>query len=209
MKRILVIDDTKNIRLMISKCLSSEGYEVDTADNGYDGISRFREKDYDIVILDIRMPELSGTEVLKILKGIRSNIDVIIITAFPTVKNAVDCIKMGAVDYLRKPFTPNKIKEVIDSLINRENVTSLDTDDYIQAMQYAKKCIKDGNFDDAIKFLRKAISISIEGSEAFILLGNIFEMKGDFPNSQKYYKIALQLEPDSDEIYESLKRVEG
>lgn len=98
---------------MISKALQSEGYEVDCAENGAEGIELYKANIYDLVLLDIRMPNLSGTEVLRQLKGIHKEVPVIIITAYPTVRNAVDCIKIGAVDYLRKPFTAEKIKAAI------------------------------------------------------------------------------------------------
>jgi len=208
-ERILVMDDAKNIRMMISKCLTLEGYEVETVDNGYDGINCIRESYYDVVILDIRMPELSGTEVLKIIKGLSNDVNVIIVTAFPTIKNAVDCIKMGALDYLRKPFTPDKIKGYVKSIIDRKYVTDLDTDNYEQALQYAKKCIKTENYDEGIKYLKKSISISIEDAEPFNLLGNVFELKDDINSAEKYYRIALQLEPGSQTIIESLNRIEN
>jgi DNA-binding NtrC family response regulator len=118
--KILIIDDTKNIKLMIQKALVAEGYEVDCAENGLKGIDLFKSKKYDLVLLDIRMPNLSGTEVLKKLKEIHSDIPVIIITAYPTVRNAVDCIKSGAVDYLRKPFTADKIKAAIKENLDKE-----------------------------------------------------------------------------------------
>lgn len=116
--KILIIDDTKNIKLMISKALQAEGYEVDCAENGLEGIEFFKEKQYDLVLLDIRMPNLSGTEVLRQLKEINNDVPIIIITAYPTVRNAVECIKTGAVDYLRKPFTAERIKAAI-----KENLT--------------------------------------------------------------------------------------
>jgi two-component system, OmpR family, response regulator len=120
--RILIIDDTKNIRLLTTKALTSEGYEVDSVDNGQQGVELFCRSKYDLVLVDIRMPYLSGTEVLKQIKDIDKSIPVVIITAYPTVKNAVDCMKQGAVDYLRKPFTAERIKEIVKELINKENV---------------------------------------------------------------------------------------
>ncbi|WHH59519.1 response regulator [Petroclostridium sp. X23] len=205
--RILVIDDTKNIRMMVSKCLVSENYTVDAADNGYDGIKLFKDHRYDLVMLDIRMPELSGTEVLKILKGINKDIPVIIITAFPTIKNAVECVKLGAIDYIRKPFTSERIKETVLSLINRANINELDVNDYKYLLEYAKKCINNLEFDKALNYLKKAVSININDGEPFNLMGNICEIQEDFINAQKYYNIALVLDPNSEIIAENLARI--
>ncbi|KPU45721.1 response regulator MprA [Oxobacter pfennigii] len=117
-KKVLVIDDVKNIRTMVAKALTLSGYAVDTAENGYEGLNFLKDNDYDVVLLDIRMPGFSGTEVLKSIREIKKDVPVIIMTAYPTIKNAVDCIKMGAVEYLRKPFTPDKIKSTIEQVIN-------------------------------------------------------------------------------------------
>lgn len=205
--KILVIDDTKNIRLMLSKCLSMQGYDVDTADNGHDGIELFKQHEYHIVMLDIRMPQMSGTEVLRAIKEIKHDVSVIIITAFPTIKNAVECIKMGAVDYLRKPFTPDKIKKVIEALEGRKNISPGDTDSCETAIQYAKKCIVAGKLDEAAEYLRKAISINIDDPEPFILLGNICESKCEYDAARKYYNIALQLQPESELAIENVNRI--
>lgn len=206
-RRILVIDDTKNIRLMLSKCLSGVGYIVDTADSGEEGIEYFKKNRYDIVLLDIRMPKMSGTEVLKKIREINDDTLVIIITAFPTVKNAVDCIKLGAVDYIRKPFTPDKIRNMVKELLERKKMSGNNGGSFELTMQYAKKCINERNFDKGEEYLKKAISISIENPEPFILLGNISELKEDYDNARKYYKIALELEPESYSAAESLNRI--
>lgn len=205
-KKVLLIDDTKNIRMMISTCLESLGYRVDYAENGYEGIKIFKNDKYDLVILDIRMPKLSGTELLKIIKGIDKKVPVLIITAFPTIKNAVECIKMGAVDYLRKPFTTKRIKEVVENIMKRD--TLVENNDYDSLIESAKKSINNLYFDNALKYLKKAISINVEDGEPFNLIGIIYETKNDFYKAYKYYNIALQLEPNSQMIKENIDRVE-
>ena len=101
MKKVLVIDDTKNIRMLLTTCLELKGYKVLTADSGKSAIDILKEEkqSIDIIFLDIRMPEMSGTEVLKIIRDMGFNCPVIIMTAFATVKNAVDCTKLGAAAY--------------------------------------------------------------------------------------------------------------
>ncbi|MDZ5010670.1 response regulator, partial [Clostridium perfringens] len=90
MKRVLVIDDTKNIRILLSTCLELRGYEVITADNGIEALNIINNvnENIDLIFLDIRMPGISGTEVLK---NIKFNCHVVIMTAFATVKNAIEC----------------------------------------------------------------------------------------------------------------------
>lgn len=192
-ERILVIDDTKNIKMLIGKALASEGYEVNTAESGQEGIALLKTQGYDLVLLDIRMPNMSGTEVLRIIKDIDEAVPVVIITAFPTVKNAVDCIKLGAVDYLRKPFTAEKIKQVIKQILDRKEITPQNTNNHEACIEYAKKCINERKFDESMEYLKKAISLNIDNAEPFNILGEVFELKGDMVSAKKYYGIALQL----------------
>ncbi|MCR1952770.1 MULTISPECIES: response regulator [unclassified Clostridium] len=132
MKRVLVIDDTKNIRILLSTCLELRGYEVITADSGAEALNIINNTNevIDLIFLDIRMPGISGTEVLKNIKEIRINCPVVIMTAFATVKNAIECTKLGAVVYLQKPFSPDRINIVLDEIegksIQNKNESNLD-----------------------------------------------------------------------------------
>lgn len=116
MKRVLVVDDTKNIRLLLTKCLELEGYEVDTASNGREGYEKICHNAYHLVFLDIKLPELSGTEVLRRIRAQGIPTPVIIITAYPTVKNAVECTQLGSIAYLQKPFTAERLHAVLSQL---------------------------------------------------------------------------------------------
>src|SRR5471030_2230356 len=111
MKKVLVVDDTKNIRMLLTTCLELKDYKVLTAEDGKSAIDivKAEKNSIDIIFLDIRMPEMNGTEVLKIIRGLGVKCPVIIMTAYATVKNAVDCTKLGAVAYLQKPFSPDRV----------------------------------------------------------------------------------------------------
>lgn len=206
--KILIIDDAKNIRLLTTKVLTTDNYMVDSADNGYDGIELFKTESYDLVLLDIRMPNLSGTEVLKRIKEINESIPVVIITAYPTVKNAVDCLKLGAVDYLRKPFTADKIKELVNQILLRKSLTPATANSYEASIEYAKKCINEKNFDEAVEFLKKSISLDTSKGEPFNIMGNILELKGNIDAASRYYNIAHLLDPTNEGILQNLKRIQ-
>ena len=113
MKRVLIIDDTKNIRLLLSKCLAIEGYTVESAADGKEGLDKILKGSYDLIFLDIKLPEVSGTEVLRRMREDGIQTPVIVITAYPTIKNAVDCTKLGAQAYLQKPFTAERLLSVL------------------------------------------------------------------------------------------------
>lgn len=115
-KQVLVVDDTKNIRTLLARCLELEGYEVTAAANGREGLALMLERRYDLIFLDIKLPELSGTEVLRRMRSAGIQTPVVVITAYPTVKNAVECTRLGVASYLQKPFTAERLLNTLREL---------------------------------------------------------------------------------------------
>ncbi len=111
--RILVVDDESSHRQMIEAVLSAEGYEISQADDGQTAIVAVEDRFYDLVIMDIRMPKISGIEALKKIKAISPGIPVIIMTAYASVGNAVEALKSGAYDYLIKPLDIEELKILV------------------------------------------------------------------------------------------------
>ncbi len=110
---ILVVDDEPDMRIALSHALNRCGYSVETASNGFEALERFREEDFNIVITDLKMPEMSGMQVLDEVKKISPRIPVIMITAYGTINNAVKAMREGASDYLLKPFSSETLEEAI------------------------------------------------------------------------------------------------
>jgi DNA-binding NtrC family response regulator len=107
--RILVIDDEAIVRTSCSRTLVPEGYEVKLAQNGVEGLRLLGEERFDLVLTDLKMPDMDGIEVLRKIKEDWNLTEVIIITGYQTVDTAVKAIKLGAFDYIEKPFTPDKL----------------------------------------------------------------------------------------------------
>ncbi|MDZ7264140.1 MAG: response regulator, partial [candidate division KSB1 bacterium] len=103
-ERILIVDDEEVLTLGYSKCLQKVGYEVKTANSGEDALEMLQKELFDLVLLDIRLPQMSGLEVLEKALAIDPNLIVIMITAHGSVQSAVDAMKKGAYDYLMKNF---------------------------------------------------------------------------------------------------------
>lgn len=112
-KKILVVDDEINVCRSIRQSIESEDYEVDMALSGEEAIKKDKTKLYDLIITDLMMPGISGMDLLTSLKNARPGVNVIIITGYPTIKTAVQSIKIGAFDYLPKPFTPNDLRSLV------------------------------------------------------------------------------------------------
>jgi DNA-binding NtrC family response regulator len=117
--RALVIDDEQIVLDSVSKILKEERYEVDTALSGREGLHQAIEKDYDVVLTDIRMPDMGGMRVLRDVKRAKPTLPVVIITGYATVRSAVQAMKLGAADYLEKPFTPDQLLKAVASALEK------------------------------------------------------------------------------------------
>lgn len=111
--KILIIDDEDIMRNCLCDVLTDDGYSVEIAREGHEGLNLFENNPSDIVILDIKMPGISGIEVLKIIKNKKKSAQVVMITGYATVQTAVECMKLGAYDYMTKPFDMYQIRDVI------------------------------------------------------------------------------------------------
>jgi len=110
---ILVVDDEPDMCEMLVTILYKEGYVTDMANNGKDAIKRVKDGGVDFVLLDIMMPEMGGIETLRQIKAVRHDIPVVMITAYATLKTAQESMRLGAYDYITKPFNLECVKEVI------------------------------------------------------------------------------------------------
>ena len=117
-KTILIADDDDNLRRVLEFQLDEAGYQVQTAKDGAEALEIFKTNDFDCVITDLRMPKLSGLELLEKIKNTDSEIPVIVITAFGEVETAVTAMKAGAFDYINKPFNRDEILLTIERAVN-------------------------------------------------------------------------------------------
>ncbi len=206
-KSILIIDDEKNIRFTLKKSLEDE-YNVITAVNGEDGIEKFQKNDFDLVLLDMKLPGMDGIEALKEIKDEDKTANVIIITGFGSVESAVETMKLGAIDYLNKPFTPKEIKDNVKEVISREELELKEDEleSYNDHLKFAKKCINNQKLDKGYEYLQKAISMDTSKPEAFNLIGVILEYKNKPSEAQKQYRAALAIDPSYKPAQENLER---
>ena len=205
-KPILIVDDEKNIRLTLSQALETLDAQIDAAANGEEALAKLKEKEFGLILLDIRMPGMDGMEVLRRVRKIRPDIRVIMITAYGTVESAVEAMKLGAVDFLQKPFDPEEIRELVSRVMDRDRLDEHNLVDYASHIELAKKCIGDRHFDAAVEHVRKAIFIDPGRPETFNLLGALMEIRGDRVEAQKNYRAALSLDPSYEPAIKNLHR---
>ncbi len=117
--KILVVDDEKNMREVMEIFLKGEGYDVTVADGGASGITAFKKDIFNLVITDLKMPKVSGFDLLKVIKETSPNTIVVINTAFGTTESAVEAMKLGAFDYIQKPFKMDNIRLVLKNAFEK------------------------------------------------------------------------------------------
>lgn len=121
--RILIADDEFSLRLVLRTAMNKVGYEVDTAQNGKEALHMAKENYYDVVILDIRMPEIDGLQAFYEIHKVKPNLPIILMTAFGSSEIAVDAMKQGAYDYILKPFNLEEIKIIVNRAIRMQQLT--------------------------------------------------------------------------------------
>jgi signal transduction histidine kinase len=110
---VLVIDDDEIMRLSCQEILQRAGYQVDTFSNGHDGIQHLQHVHPQLLVVDIKMPELDGFQVMEIVRRIDPEVVIVVITGYATIGTAVDAMKAGAYDFLPKPFTPDELRLIV------------------------------------------------------------------------------------------------
>lgn len=124
MPDILIIDDEKAIRKALTEILSSEGYKIEEAGDGEEGLKKFREKLYDVVLCDIKMPKLDGIEFLQKANEANADVPVIMISGHGNIETAVDAVKKGAFDYISKPPDLNRMLITIRNAMDKSSLVT-------------------------------------------------------------------------------------
>lgn len=124
MSNILIIDDEKAIRKTLSEILSYEGYKIEEAGDGEEGLRKFREKIFDVVLCDIKMPRIDGIEFLDRVRDVNPDIPVIMISGHGTIETAVEAVKKGAYDYIAKPPDLNRLLITIRNAMDKTNLVA-------------------------------------------------------------------------------------
>ena len=206
-KSVLVVDDEKNIRLTLAQALEPMGLDVETAVNGEEALQKVKDREFHLMLLDLKMPGVDGMEVLRSLCKARPEIRIIIITAYGTVENAVEAMKLGAVDFIQKPFSPKEIRDLVNHVLARETLELSGIEGYEGHIEWAKRCIQERHFPSAEEHVRKAIGLDASRAESFNLLGALLEVRGDDDGARRNYRAAYALDPTYKPASANLDRI--
>jgi DNA-binding NtrC family response regulator len=125
--KILVVDDNRELREILEEYLRGEGDNVEGANNGKEALERYRDNYYDLIITDLNMPELAGMELIKTVQQENEITEFVIITGYASMDSAVEAIKIGAFDYIVKPFRMEELKIVVKNVREKVRLKKLNT----------------------------------------------------------------------------------
>jgi len=123
---VLLMEDEMNIARGLEMVMREEGYDVDLADTGQRALDKFRVSEFDLLVADLRLPDMDGMDVIQQVREKRPKTNVVIITGYPSVSSAVQAVRMGVSDYLRKPFTEDEFKTAVKSALKEKEKESME-----------------------------------------------------------------------------------
>lgn len=210
-REILVIDDCKNIRLTIQTALETDGWEVSGAADGEEGVALLETGRFRLALLDLQLPGMDGIEVLRRIRKTDPGIAVIIITAYGTVANSVEAMKLGAVDFLQKPFSPDALRSIIadimSQLVPETGAAAAQPKTSGEFLRAAKAAMRIGDYSAAERSLQEAVRLDARNPETFNLMGVTLEVSGSQLEAQKCYRAALSLDPGHEPARRNLERL--
>ena len=124
---VLLVEDELSLAKGLQMVMDDEGYVVDMTDTGKGALDKFRTKDFDLMVADLRLPDIDGLEVIQHVRESRPETKVVIITGYPSISTAVQAVKMGVSDYLRKPFTDDEFKMAVETALRYREKPSMET----------------------------------------------------------------------------------
>jgi DNA-binding NtrC family response regulator len=203
MARILIVDDEKNILSTLRKALEFFEYEIDEAEDGTTACNMITQNSYDCILLDMRLPDIDGLEILRRL----SPANVIMITAHGTVDNAVEAMKLGCTDFIRKPFDLDTVRDAVRLVLERQQLSYEQSIRYESLMQLAKLEVASRNYSKAREKVLAALEAKPDSPEAYNYLGAMEEILGNLSQALKAYQTAQGLDPSYEPARDNLNRI--
>jgi DNA-binding response OmpR family regulator len=205
-KRILIVDDEPNVRFVFRTALESEGLDLSEAENGRAALDWLKTSKADLVLLDLQMPDIGGMEFLRRLRTSGDDTPVVIITAHGSLPDAVQAMKLGAIDFLAKPITPPALRAVVADVLERHvetehepgaltpvtfGPTRVIIGPALVDLTAAKRALNNREFEQAATLLEQVLDLEPNSAEAHNLMGVLHESLGQDHAAYRSYKAAL------------------
>jgi len=180
MKSVLIVEDETIMRESLRDWLEDEGYEVETAEEGEEALQRIGKEKFGIAVLDLRLPGKDGLEVLREAKAQDPRLEGIIITAYPSVETAVEAMKIGAVDYIVKPFTPDALEKSIQAVLGPVQAEIKPEEPKIEAPAAEAAAVEEPKVEEIIAITKEEIPAHFEQGQTYFKAGNYKEALKEF-----------------------------
>ena len=203
--RILVVDDERNIRKNLGMMLEAAGYAVDTAGNGEEALTKSKEQHYDIAFVDLQMPKMGGLELTRFLRGLSRTTAIVILTAYGSVANKVEAMKLGATDFLDKPFDPKAIQLLVEEILLRNQ---LGPGGLVEDLLHLAELARERKaYVEARVYLKTAMLRDLARPEPYYWLGVLSDNDGNARQATHYYDMALDVSPTFRPAREALMKL--
>jgi FixJ family two-component response regulator len=212
-KHILVVDDEPNVRLSYRIALETEGLLVSEADCGAKALEQFDANHFDLAILDMRMPEMDGLDLLEEMRKRGLNTPTVIITAYGDIPHAVRAMQLGAIDFLQKPLTPEALRSIVSEILVRHvppekpAAKAQVPDNFASQLSEAKRLLNLRVFEKAWTHLARALELHPQSPDALNLAGVYFEMQEDYDRAKKLYGKAIKYGPYYEPAQQNMRRI--
>jgi DNA-binding NtrC family response regulator len=205
-RRILIVEDEPNMRLVFRTALLSVDYTLSTAADAESALRWLRQGPADLVLLDLQMPGMGGMELLRRLREAGIESPVVIISAHDQIPNVVRAMRLGAIDFLPKPTTPDSLRKVVAEVLSRRPETTQPTEPgpkvapasgaSADALKRSKEALNRRCFDEAEAALREATGRGSRCAEGHYLLGVLHELRDERHAAYTAYRAALLADPE-------------
>lgn len=204
--RVLIVDDEPNVRLVFRTALEAAGYVLSEATDGAEALEVIGGRAPDVVLLDLQMPGTGGMDTLRRLRESGNGVPVVIVTAYGSIPDAVAAMKLGAIDFLTKPLTPEVLRRVVSEVVARHGSVAGEPEASPQLsappttvtigppavdLTPAKRALNRREFELAAQLLEAALDADPASPEAHNLMGVLSESRGEDHAAYHSYKAAL------------------
>lgn len=207
--KIFIIDDERTIRLTFRLALETDGYEVRETTSGAEAMAIFAHDRFDLAVLDLRLGEDSGLDVLAEMRRNGFQTPTLMITAYGSIRQAVRAMQLGAIDFLEKPIEPSTLRQVVAEILERHRPRpgggAAETFD--DRMREAKRLVNLQSLDAANEQVTAALCLNDRSPEAHNLHGVLNEIGGNFEAARKAYGRAIRLDSNHEAAQQNMRRM--
>ena len=194
-RTVLIVDDDDHLRRTMATALAREGLTVAEAASGEEAAIKADGAPFDLILLDLQLPGMDGLATLRRMRERGVGAPVAIVTGHGSLPSAIEAMRLGAVDFLQKPFDPAALRTLVATILARADLADSDHADPATLLELARRAIHEREFQRAAAQVRRAIAADPANAEALNLLGVLFELHGDVEQAHRHYHLAYAADP--------------